>query len=101
LSACYENAILRMARQSGTRFADPDVEVIAEIGIRRNDSDALALSVKLEGALAGIDQAKAEELAHRTDAICPYAGIRTESDSRPAQNDVCTVKDTLRAGWVQ
>ena len=72
-AACFENAILRVARESGVRFADPDVDVTAEIGIRRNASDAFVLSAKLEVALAGVDQAKAEELVHRADAICPYS----------------------------
>ena len=72
-AACYENAILRVARESGIRFADPDVEVIAEIGIRRNEGGAFVLSAKLEVTMTGIDQAKAEELAHRADAICPYS----------------------------
>jgi osmotically inducible protein OsmC len=72
-AACFENAILRVAREAGVVFADPDVEVIAEIGIRRNDSGAFVLSAKLEVTLAGVDQAKAEELVHRADAICPYS----------------------------
>jgi osmotically inducible protein OsmC len=72
-AACYENAILRVARDSGIRFADPDLDVIAEIGIHRTDSGAFGLSAKLEVTLAGLDQAKAEDLAHRADAICPYS----------------------------
>jgi lipoyl-dependent peroxiredoxin len=72
-AACFENAILRVARESGIRFADPDVEVVAEIGIRRNPSDAFVLSAKLEVVLAGVDQTKAEDLVHRADAICPYS----------------------------
>ena len=72
-AACFENAILRVAREAGVVFADPDVEVVAEIGIRRNDSGAFVLSAKLEVTLAGVDQAKAEELVHRADAICPYS----------------------------
>ncbi len=72
-AACYENAILKVARESGIRFADPDVAVTAEIGIRRNDSGAFVLSAKLEVTMAGTDQATAEDLAHRADAICPYS----------------------------
>jgi osmotically inducible protein OsmC len=72
-AACYENAILRVARESGVRFADSDLEVVAEIGIHRNDNGAFGLSAKLEVTLAGVDQAKAEELAQGADAICPYS----------------------------
>lgn len=72
-AACYENAILKVARDLGIRFADPDVDVIAEIGIHRNGNGAFALSAKLEVTIAGLDQARAEDLAHRADAICPYS----------------------------
>lgn len=72
-AACFENAILRVARESGIRFADPDVDVVAEIGIRRNDNGAFVLSAKLEVTMVGVDQAKAEELVHHADAICPYS----------------------------
>ncbi|MGA0564993.1 hypothetical protein ACO2RV_21325 [Ancylobacter sp. VNQ12] len=40
-AACFENALLRVARQSGHRFADGDVEVVAEIGLSRNEADAM------------------------------------------------------------
>ena len=72
-AACYENAILKVARDQGIRFADPDVAVIGEIGLHRNDDGAFGLSAKLEVTLAGVDQAKAEELAYGADAICPYS----------------------------
>jgi osmotically inducible protein OsmC len=72
-AACYENAILKVARDLGIRFADPDVDVIAEIGLRRNDNGAFVLSARLDVTIAGVDQTKAEDLAHRADAICPYS----------------------------
>jgi osmotically inducible protein OsmC len=72
-AACFENAILHVARDSGVRFTDPDVEVVAEIGLHRNENGAFGLSAKLEVTLAGVEQAKAEELVHRADAICPYS----------------------------
>ena len=72
-AACYENAILKVARDLGVRFADPDVEVVAQIGLYRNDSGGFALSAKLEVAITGVDQAMAEHIAHSADAICPYS----------------------------
>jgi osmotically inducible protein OsmC len=72
-AACFENAILKVARESGIRFTDPDVEVVAEIGISRNQNGAFVLSAKLDVTIAGLDQAGAEELAFRADAICPYS----------------------------
>ena len=43
-AACFENALLRVSRESGHRFADGDVEVVAEIGLSRNDSGSFVLS---------------------------------------------------------
>ncbi|MCS0497279.1 organic hydroperoxide resistance protein [Ancylobacter sp. MQZ15Z-1] len=72
-AACFENALLRVARQSGHRFADGDVEVVAEIGLSRNEADAFVLHASLAITMAGIDQASAEEFVRGADAICPYS----------------------------
>ncbi len=72
-AACFENALLRVARQSGHRFADGDVEVVAEIGLSRNEADAFVLHATLTVTLAGVDQATAEQLVREADAICPYS----------------------------
>ena len=72
-AACFENAILRMARESGIKFADNDVAVVAEIGIRRNEEGNFVLSARLDVTIAGQDQARAEDLVHRADRVCPYS----------------------------
>ena len=72
-AACFENALLRVARESGIRFADPDVEVTAEVGLDRNAANAFVLSATLSVTIAGIDLAQAQDLVHRADAICPYS----------------------------
>jgi Ohr subfamily peroxiredoxin len=72
-AACFENAILRIAREAGIKFADSDVAVVAEIGIRRNEAGNFVLSARLEVTVAGQDQARAEDLVHRADRICPYS----------------------------
>jgi len=72
-AACFENALLRVGRQSGPRFADGDVEVVGEIGLSRNEADAFVLSAALFVTIAGVDQATAEELVRGADAICPYS----------------------------
>lgn len=72
-AACFENALLRVARQSGNRFADGDVEVVGEIGLSRNEVDAFVLHATLAITLAGVDQATAEALVKGADAICPYS----------------------------
>ena len=72
-AACFENAILRLAREAGIKFADNDVAVVAEIGIRRNEAGNFVLSARLEVTITGQDQARAEDLVHRADRICPYS----------------------------
>src|SRR5246500_2674015 len=37
-AACFENALLRVGREAGLRFADEDVEGVAEVGLGGNDS---------------------------------------------------------------
>src|ERR1700720_4243976 len=72
-AACFENALLRVSREDGLRFADGDVEVVAEIGLSRNDSGAFVLSAALAVTVSGVDQQTAEELAKSAHQICPYS----------------------------
>jgi Ohr subfamily peroxiredoxin len=72
-AACFENALLRVGRQARHRFADGDVEVVAEIGLSRNDSDAFVLSAALAVTIAGVDQKTAARLVEGAHAICPYS----------------------------
>ncbi len=72
-AACFENAILRVSREAGLRFADEDVKVIVEIGIGRNDAGNFVLSAALAITIAGVDQEKAEQLVESADRICPYS----------------------------
>jgi len=72
-AACFENALLRVARQSGHHFADGDVEVVAEIGLSRNEADAFVLHATLAVTLIGVDQTTAEQLVRGADGICPYS----------------------------
>jgi len=72
-AACFENAILHVSRNEGLRFADEDVEVVAEIGLSRNESGGFALSAALAVAITGIDQKKADELVEAAHKICAYS----------------------------
>jgi Ohr subfamily peroxiredoxin len=72
-AACFENALLHVSRDTGLRFADADVEVVAEVGLSRSDSGGFVLSVALAVTVAGVDQKKAEELVESADKICPYS----------------------------
>jgi osmotically inducible protein OsmC len=72
-AACFENALLRVSRESGLRLADADVEVIAEIGLSRNESGGFVLSAALQVNITGVDQKKGEELVASAHKICPYS----------------------------
>jgi len=73
-AACFENALLRVSREAGHRFADSDVEVVAEVGLSRTDKGTFVLfPVTMSITIAGVDQATAEDLVKRADAICPYS----------------------------
>jgi len=72
-AACFENALLRVSREAGLRLADGDVEVVAEVGLSRNESDGFVLSAALAVTVAGIDQKRAEELVESAHKICPYS----------------------------
>jgi osmotically inducible protein OsmC len=82
-AACFENALLHVSRDAGFRFADEDVEVVAVVGLSRNESGGFVLSVALAVTVAGVDQKKAEELVESADKICPYSNaIRGNVDVR-------------------
>jgi lipoyl-dependent peroxiredoxin len=72
-AACFENALLRVAREAGLKFADTDIEVVADIGLDRNAANAFVLAAALEVTIAGIAESQAQDLVHRADAICPYS----------------------------
>ena len=72
-AACFENALLRVSREDGLKFADEDVEVTAEISLSRNDAGNFLLSASLAIALRGVNQQKAEELVKAAHKICPYS----------------------------
>ena len=72
-AACFENALFRAGREAGRQLADDDVEVVAEIGLSRNEADTFVLSAALAVTVAGVDQTTAETLVHRAHAICPYS----------------------------
>jgi osmotically inducible protein OsmC len=86
-SACFENAVLRAAREAGHKFAYDEVEVVAEIGIRRNEQQVFVLTASLDVTMAGVDQAKAESFVRRGHELCPYSNaIRGNIDVQIAVN---------------
>jgi Ohr subfamily peroxiredoxin len=72
-AACFENALLHVCRKARRKCTDEDVEVVAEIGLSRNGSDAFVLSAALAVSIAGVDLKTAEQLVEGAHAICPYS----------------------------
>ncbi len=70
-AACFENALFHVSREARRHFADSDIEVVAQIGLSRNESGAFLLSAALAVTMAGVDQKTAEQLVNGAHAICP------------------------------
>jgi len=72
-AACFENAVLHVSREARHHFTDDQVEVVAEIGLTRNEQGSFVLSASLAVTLAGVDQATGEDFVQRAHQICPYS----------------------------
>ncbi len=72
-AACFENAVIHVTRDKATRVKDTDIVVVAEVGLRPNGSGGFVLSVALDVAISGLDQATAEEIVQAAHATCPYS----------------------------
>jgi Ohr subfamily peroxiredoxin len=80
-AACFENALLHVSRDAGHRFADDDIDVVAEIDLGRNETGGFMLAASLAVTIAGIDEQAAERLVQGAHAICPYSNaIRDNID---------------------
>lgn len=72
-AACFENAVIHVTRGTTDKVRDDDIEVIGEVGLLPNASGGFGLAVTLDIAIAGVDQAKAEEIVQAAHAVCPYS----------------------------
>lgn len=72
-AACFENAVIHVTRNKATRVKDTDIVVVAEVGLSPNGSGGFVLSVALDVAITGVDQATAEEIVQAAHATCPYS----------------------------
>ena len=71
-AACFENAMLRAARERKVRLDGSSVT--ARVGIGRMENGRFNLKVDLTVSLAGISREEAEALAHAAhEEICPYS----------------------------
>ena len=72
-AACFENAVIHVARGLGAKIPDDAIVVDAVVGIGPNATGGFALSVDLNVAIAGLAQDKAEEIVAAAHATCPYS----------------------------
>lgn len=72
-AACFENAVLHVAREAGEPLADDDVSVTADIGLNARANGIFGLSAALAVTITGRSLEEAETLVHRADRICPYS----------------------------
>ena len=71
-AACFENALLRVARERKAPIRES--RVIAHVGIGREEDGFFRLAVALEVSVPGRDRAEVEEMvrvAH--EEVCPYS----------------------------
>jgi len=52
---------------------DNDIEVTGEVGLLPNGGGGFNLAVTLDVVIAGLEQAKAEEIVQAAHAVCPYS----------------------------
>ena len=71
-AACFENALLRAAREQKVKLSGSSVT--ATVGIGRREDGRFGLEVALAAKLDGVGRAEAEALARAAhEEICPYS----------------------------
>jgi lipoyl-dependent peroxiredoxin len=70
-SACFLSALTRVITQE--KIKTGEAIVTAKVSLGKLDESRYGLAVDLEIVVPGIDNAKAVELAHKADDICPYS----------------------------
>ena len=71
-AACFESAIMHVARGSDVKIKDDQIEVVATVGLVPNDT-AFRLTVALDVAYTGVDRETAEKLTETAHQVCPYS----------------------------
>lgn len=72
-AACFENAVIHVTRTQADKVRDDDIKVVGEVGLLPNGGGGFSLAVTLDVEIAGLDQAKAEEIVNAAHAVCPYS----------------------------
>ena len=72
-AACVENAVIHVTRAQTDKVGDDDIEVSCQVGLLPNGNDGFNLAVTLDVEIAGVNQAKADEIVKNAHAACPYS----------------------------
>lgn len=72
-AACFENAVIHVTRSASDKVKDDDIVVVADVGMQPNGAGGFALTVALDVAITGLDQAAAEDVVSKAHAVCPYS----------------------------
>ncbi len=71
-AACFENALLRVARERKAPIRDSSVT--ARVGIGREEDGYFRLAVALEVSVPGRERAEVEEMVRTAhEEVCPYS----------------------------
>jgi Ohr subfamily peroxiredoxin len=70
-SACFLNALLRVAKRASANV--DGAEVTAEVGIGPAGEGAFGLAVTLKVKLPNVDREQAEALVNDAHRVCPYS----------------------------
>lgn len=70
-AACFENAVLHVARLE--KLQPTSTEVEARVGLVRRDPVGFALTVSLRVTVKGLSSEEARNLVSRAHEICPYS----------------------------
>ncbi|NVD34718.1 organic hydroperoxide resistance protein [Marinobacter lutaoensis] len=70
-AACFENALIHVARQQKITLEGTRVD--ATVGIGPNDQGGFALAVKLVVTVPGLPREQAQALVEQAHAVCPYS----------------------------
>ncbi|MFZ5493532.1 MAG: organic hydroperoxide resistance protein [Pseudomonadota bacterium] len=70
-AACFDNALIHVARQQKIKLEGTRVD--ATVGIGPNDRGGFALAVRLEVTVPGVPRDEAQALIAQAHAVCPYS----------------------------
>ncbi len=87
-AACFENALMRVARERKAPLAQGSSYVTAHVGIGREADGYFRLSVKIEVSVAGRERSEIEELARIAhEEVCPVLAGHPRQHRRAGERE--------------